>query len=38
MHRMGTLEDVAIAAEYLAGDLSGLRSGQHVIVIGGAPT
>ncbi len=37
MARMGTLEDVANAAEYLAGDLAGFISGQHLLVSGGAP-
>lgn len=35
--RMGTLEDVANAAEYLASDLSSFVSGQHLLVSGGAP-
>jgi 3-oxoacyl-[acyl-carrier protein] reductase len=35
MQRMGTVEDVANAAEYLAGDLSGFVSGQHLMVSGG---
>lgn len=37
MQRMGTVEDVADAAEYLAGDLSRFVSGQHLLVSGGAP-
>jgi 3-oxoacyl-[acyl-carrier protein] reductase len=37
MQRMGTMEDVANAAEYLAGDLSGFVSGQHLLISGGAP-
>ncbi|MER8550774.1 SDR family oxidoreductase [Mesorhizobium sp. M0976] len=37
MQRMGTVEDVADAAEYLAGDLSGFVSGQHLMVSGGGP-
>ncbi|MDR3482892.1 MAG: SDR family oxidoreductase [Burkholderiaceae bacterium] len=37
MQRMGTVEDVANAAEYLAGELSGFISGQHLLVSGGAP-
>ena len=37
MQRMGTLEDVANAAEYLASDLAGFVSGQHLLVTGGAP-
>lgn len=37
MQRIGTLEDVANAAEYLAGDLSGFVSGQHLLLSGGAP-
>lgn len=38
MQRMGTLEDVANAAEYLASDLAAFVSGQHLLVSGGAPT
>ncbi|AQA04119.1 short-chain dehydrogenase [Mycobacterium sp. MS1601] len=34
--RMGRPEDVADAAEYLAGDLAGWISGQHLLVSGGA--
>lgn len=37
MQRMGRLEDVADAAEYLAGELSRFVSGQHLLVSGGAP-
>lgn len=37
MQRMGKVEDVANAAEYLASDLSGFVSGQHLLVSGGAP-
>ncbi len=37
MGRMGTLEDTANAAEYLASDLSSYISGQHMLVSGGAP-
>ena len=37
MQRMGTMEDVANAAEYLAGELSGFVSGQHLLISGGAP-
>jgi 3-oxoacyl-[acyl-carrier protein] reductase len=37
MQRAGTLEDVANAAEYLAGDLSAFVSGQHLILSGGGP-
>jgi 3-oxoacyl-[acyl-carrier protein] reductase len=37
MARMGTLEDVANAAEYLASDLAGFVSGQHLLLSGGAP-
>jgi len=33
---MGTLADVANAAEYLASDLAGFVSGQHLLVSGGA--
>jgi 3-oxoacyl-[acyl-carrier protein] reductase len=35
--RMGTLDDVADAAEYLAGELAGFVSGQHLLISGGAP-
>ena len=35
--RMGTVDDVADAAEYLAGDLAGFVSGQHLLISGGAP-
>jgi 3-oxoacyl-[acyl-carrier protein] reductase len=34
--RMGTVDDVADAAEYLASDLSSFVSGQHLLVTGGA--
>jgi 3-oxoacyl-[acyl-carrier protein] reductase len=34
---MGTLEDVANAAEYLASDLADFVSGQHLLLSGGAP-
>ena len=37
MQRAGTLGDVADAAEYFAGDLSGFVSGQHLLLAGGAP-
>jgi 3-oxoacyl-[acyl-carrier protein] reductase len=37
MQRMGTLEDVANTAEYLASDLAGFVSGQHLLVSGGGP-
>jgi NAD(P)-dependent dehydrogenase (short-subunit alcohol dehydrogenase family) len=37
MERMGTMDDVANAAEYLAGPLSAFVSGQHLLVSGGAP-
>jgi 3-oxoacyl-[acyl-carrier protein] reductase len=36
MQRMGTPDDVANVAEYLAGDLAFV-SGQHLLVTGGAP-
>jgi 3-oxoacyl-[acyl-carrier protein] reductase len=35
--RMGTVDDVADAAEYLAGNLAGFVSGQHLLISGGAP-
>jgi 3-oxoacyl-[acyl-carrier protein] reductase len=35
--RMGTVNDVANAAEYLASGLAGFVSGQHLLVAGGAP-
>ncbi|TGQ16490.1 MULTISPECIES: SDR family oxidoreductase [unclassified Mesorhizobium] len=38
MPRMATVEDVANAAEYLAGDLSAFVSGQHLLLAGGAKT
>jgi 3-oxoacyl-[acyl-carrier protein] reductase len=37
MGRMGDVEDVADAPEYLADDLAGFVSGQHLVVGGGAP-
>jgi 3-oxoacyl-[acyl-carrier protein] reductase len=37
MARMGTLDDVANAAEYLASDLAGFVSGQHLLLSGAAP-
>jgi 3-oxoacyl-[acyl-carrier protein] reductase len=37
MQRMGRLDDIANAAEYLAGDLSAFLSGQHLLVSGGGP-
>ncbi len=37
MKRMGTVADVADAAEYLASDLAGFVSGQHLLISGGAP-
>jgi 3-oxoacyl-[acyl-carrier protein] reductase len=37
MQRIGTPNDVANAAEYLAGDLAAFVSGQHLLVTGGAP-
>ena len=38
MQRMATVDDVADAAEYLAGNLSGYVSGQHLLLSGGAPS
>jgi 3-oxoacyl-[acyl-carrier protein] reductase len=35
--RMGTVDDVADAAEYLASNLAGFVSGQHLLISGGAP-
>ena len=35
--RMGTVDDVADAAEYLASDLAGFVSGQRLLISGGAP-
>jgi 3-oxoacyl-[acyl-carrier protein] reductase len=35
--RMGSLDDVSDAAEYLASDLAGFVSGQHLLISGGAP-
>lgn len=37
MGRMATVEDVADAVEYLAGELAGYVSGQHLLLSGGAP-
>jgi 3-oxoacyl-[acyl-carrier protein] reductase len=37
MQRMGTLDDIANAAEYLASELSAFVSGQHLLVSGGGP-
>jgi 3-oxoacyl-[acyl-carrier protein] reductase len=37
MQHMGTPDDVANVAEYLAGDLAAFVSGQHLLVTGGAP-
>jgi 3-oxoacyl-[acyl-carrier protein] reductase len=37
MQRMGTLEDVANTAEYLATDLAAFVSGQRLLIGGGAP-
>ena len=36
MKRMGTVEDVANAVEYLTSDLAGFVSGQHLLLSGGA--
>jgi 3-oxoacyl-[acyl-carrier protein] reductase len=33
---MGSLKDVADAAEYFASDLSSFVSGQHLLLSGGA--
>ena len=38
MQRMGSVEDVANAAEYFASELSAFVSGQHLLLSGGAPT
>ncbi len=38
MKRMGTVDDVADAAEYLASDLAKFVSGQHLMLSGGAHT
>ena len=35
--RMGTPDDVANAAAYLASDLATFASGQHLLISGGAP-
>jgi 3-oxoacyl-[acyl-carrier protein] reductase len=37
IQRMGTVNDVANAAEYLASDLASFVSGQHLLLSGGAP-
>ena len=37
MARMGTTDDVANAAEYLASDMADFVSGQHLLLSGGAP-
>jgi 3-oxoacyl-[acyl-carrier protein] reductase len=37
IQRMGTLKDVANAAEYLASDLAAFVSGQHLLISEGAP-
>jgi len=37
MAGMGTVKDVVDAAAYLASDLAGLASGQHLLLSGGAP-
>jgi 3-oxoacyl-[acyl-carrier protein] reductase len=34
---MGTVDDVADAAEYLASDLAGWVSGQSLVISGGSP-
>ena len=36
MGRLGTVNDVADAAEYVAGQLSSFVSGQHLLLTGGA--
>ncbi|MFZ4122454.1 MAG: SDR family oxidoreductase [Caulobacterales bacterium] len=38
MERMGTMNDVADVAEFLAGPLAGFISGQHLLISGGAPS
>jgi len=38
MKRMGSVEDVANCAEYLASELSAFVSGQHLLLSGGAPS
>ena len=35
--RMGPVEDVANAGEYLSSDLASFVSGQHLLLSGGAP-
>ena len=37
IRRMGTLDDVANAAEYLVSDLASFISGQHLLLSGGGP-
>ena len=37
MNRIGTVEDTANAAEYLASDLASFVSGQHLLLSGGGP-
>ncbi len=37
MNRIGTLEDSANAAEFLASDLASFVSGQHLLLSGGGP-
>jgi NAD(P)-dependent dehydrogenase (short-subunit alcohol dehydrogenase family) len=37
MHRMGTPQDIAGVALFLASDLSDYVNGQQIIVAGGAP-
>ena len=37
IQRMGTLDDIADAAEFLAGDKAGFISGQYLLLSGGGP-